>query len=61
MTALLRGRRTVPGVEGLEGSVKAEVGRRDAAKEVDPDAGKGNAAPVPAEFEYHSDGGREDE
>jgi hypothetical protein len=61
MTALLRGRRTVPGVEGLEESVKAEVGRRDAAKEVDPDAGKGNAAPVPAEFEYHSDGGREDE
>ncbi|KAK4157618.1 chitinase 2 [Chaetomidium leptoderma] len=59
MTALLRGRRTVPGVEELEGSMRAAAGRRDAVQEADPDEGgkEGVAAPVPQGFEYHSDGG----
>jgi hypothetical protein len=70
MSALLRGRRTVPGVEGgLDGSVKGEVGIQDppppsgfASKEVDPDdGGKEDAVSVPTAFEYHSDGGGGDE
>lgn len=54
MTALLRGRRTVPRVEGPE---------QDTKMEVDPDegGGKGEEVPVPQEFQYHSDGERQDE
>ena len=62
MSALLRGRRTVPGVEGIEGTDEpkgAEVTHK-APKEADPDEGgkleAAAAAPVPREFEYHSDG-----
>lgn len=62
MTALLRGRRTVPGVEGVEGSIKAEEARHDASIEADPDEGvKEDAVPVPREFEYHSDEAGEDD
>lgn len=60
MTALLRGKRTVPGVEGLEESIKAEPAavKQDATREADPDDdGKPEAVvPVPREFDYHSDG-----
>ncbi|KAK3299349.1 glycoside hydrolase family 18 protein [Chaetomium fimeti] len=53
MTALLRGRRTVPGVEGPEGGTNLEV---------DPDdGGRGAVVPVPQEFQYHSDGEKQDE
>jgi hypothetical protein len=60
MSALLRGRRTVPGVEGLDGSAKAEAPTPSGPvqKEADPDdGGKEDVVPVPTEFEYHSDGG----
>jgi hypothetical protein len=62
MSALLRGRRTVPGVEGVERDMKAGEGKGDALKEANPDeGGEEGTVPVPAEFEYHSDGGGEDE
>jgi hypothetical protein len=62
MSALLRGRRTVPGVEEVERDMKAGDGKGDALKEVDPDEeGEGDAVPVPNEFDYHSDGRGEDE
>ena len=57
MSALLRGRRTVPGVEGIEGT-------HNAPKEADPDEGgklEAAAAPVPRVFEYHSDGEAQEE
>ncbi|KAL2255061.1 hypothetical protein VTK26DRAFT_4219 [Humicola hyalothermophila] len=61
MTGLLKGLRTVPG--GLEGAVSDAskgLGRSDAPQEADPDEeaeGKDSAtAPVPRDFEYHSDG-----
>jgi len=65
MSALLRGKRTVPGVEGLEESTKAtEAAKHDAhpPKEADPDdCAVEVAVPVPSEFEYHTDGVDEDE
>ena len=70
MSALLRGRRTVPGVEGVEKDIRTEAAARSHAaaaapvqKEADPDDG-GNAkaaAPVPRDFEYYSDGGGREE
>jgi hypothetical protein len=65
MTALLRGKRTVPGVKGLEESLTKEpaAARHDAHREADPDEDGKSAAvvPVPRAFEYHSDGGDQEE
>ncbi|KAK4127767.1 glycoside hydrolase family 18 protein [Parathielavia appendiculata] len=62
MTALLRGRRTAPSIEEIEGVLKAEGGRHGAPEEVDADdGGEGDAAPVPREFDYHSVGGSEED
>ncbi|KAL2197445.1 glycoside hydrolase family 18 protein [Corynascus similis CBS 632.67] len=61
MTALLRGRRAVSGVEGLQESIKLGNKKSDSSTEADPDEDdKGDTPPVPAEFEYHSDGRGED-
>lgn len=58
MSGLLRGRRTAQaGSVTVEQSVREEIKRREATREVDPDDGTGDGvAPVPNEFEYHSDG-----
>ncbi|KAK4103981.1 glycoside hydrolase family 18 protein [Parathielavia hyrcaniae] len=62
MTALLRGFRTTPVVEGVEGNMEAEGKRHGTLKEVDPDdGGEEYTAPVPGEFDYHSDGGSKDD
>ncbi|KAL2119271.1 hypothetical protein VTJ04DRAFT_6231 [Mycothermus thermophilus] len=63
MSALLRGLRTVPGV-GEKDAAPATTTEptKEASKPIDadPDAGeKEDTAPVPGEFEYHSDGGSE--
>ncbi|KAL2019652.1 hypothetical protein VTK56DRAFT_9467 [Thermocarpiscus australiensis] len=62
MTVLLRGRRTVEGLGGFDGSTLAG-GARDAPQEVDRDEGGKDdvVIPVPEDFEYHSDGGGQEE
>jgi hypothetical protein len=63
MSALLRGLRTVPGVgEKDVAPATTTEPTKEASKPIDadPDAGeKEDTAPVPGEFEYHSDGGSE--
>jgi hypothetical protein len=68
MSALLRGRRTVPGVEAVEEDIRTEAVRSQGAaaahKEADPDEGgdaKAAAVPVPRAFDYYSDGGGQEE
>jgi hypothetical protein len=62
MSALLRGRRTVPVIDGVERDMKARDGKGDGPEEVDPDeGGEEGTVPVPGEFDYHSEGGGEDE
>ncbi|KAL2179085.1 glycoside hydrolase family 18 protein [Thermothelomyces heterothallicus CBS 202.75] len=64
MTALVKGRRAVQGLEGLQGSEKPAEEKKtsEVSPEADPDEEQpGEAPPVPAEFEYHSDGGGEEE
>ncbi|KAL2157598.1 hypothetical protein VTH06DRAFT_5977 [Thermothelomyces fergusii] len=66
MTALVKGGRG-RAVRGLDGAGESEQPAEEkkaseGLEEADPDEGRpGESPPVPAEFEYYSDGGREEE